>query len=391
VSSAIGDFTGRLLARHGALIEQDENEIRAIVPPALASALEIQEYQRLTFDPRAASGDRLAVDYDSPLVERFEPLVEDLARVAIVPPPQLTLKHIEPETSVTDAITLTNGIIRDCRVDAGRARYVGFFVQHELLADERHSGMTEVWVNVTARSAPRLSGLAEVLLSAAGHGAPQTGTDKDAPADMAATIADAWALGAALARRGVENRLEEAIDSLRRRRERDSARLHEYYKAIDDEIRRRARRALMKGDDRATNAELSRLDATARAFRGRIVELADRYRARVRLWPFAAVVCTLPIQHVAGRLRRRSSSRTITFAWNPIDRAIEPPCCEACGIGTSTVVLCDDRVHLLCPACHDACATCGRRYCRACHAQCPRRHQADIAASRHADHSADHP
>lgn len=388
--SAIADFTGRLLARHGALVEQDENEIFAIVPPALAPALEIQEYQRLTFDPRAATRDGLPVDYDSPLVDRFESLVEDLACAAVVPAPRLPLKNIDPETAVTDAITLTNGIIRDCRAEHGHARYIGFFIQYELLADERHSGMTEVWVNATARSAPRLAGLADVLLSADGDGTSETGADGDA-GDMSATIADAWTLGAALARRAVENRLEDAIDSLRRRRERDLTRVQEYYEAIDDEIRRRARRALMKGDDRAAKAEISRLDATAQAYRGRIVDLVDRYRVRVRLRPLAAVVCTLPIQHVAGRLHRRSSSRNITFAWNPIDRAIEPPCCEACGIGTSTVVLCDERVHLLCPACHDACATCGRPYCRACHARCPRPHEADITASRHAGHSADHP
>jgi hypothetical protein len=388
VISPIGDFTGRLLARHGALVEQDENGVVALVPPALASALEIQEYQRLTFDPRATSRDGLAVDYDSPLVERFEPLVDNLARVTVVPAPQLTLKNIDPDAAVAGAIALTNGIIRDCRVESGRACYVGFFVQHELLADERHSGMTEVWVNSTARSAPRLAGLAERLLSARDHETPETGADGDAPVESA-TIADAWALGAAHARRLVEHRLEEAIDSLRRRRERDRARLQEYYEAIDDEIRRRAGRALMKGDDKAANVEASRLAATAQAYRGRIVELVDRYRARVRLRPLAALVCTLPIQRVVGRLHRRSANRPIMFAWNPIDRAIEPPCCEACGVGTSSIVLCDHRVHLLCASCYDACRTCGRPFCRACHTRCPRRHEADVAGSRHAGHSAD--
>jgi hypothetical protein len=375
VISPIVDFTGRLLVRHGAIVEQDENEIIAIVPPTLASALEIQEYQRLTFDPRAASVDGLAVDYDSSLVERFEPLVENLARVAAVPAPDLTLKNIDPEAALAGAITLTNGIIRDCRIEAGRARYVGFYVQHELLADERHSGMTEVWVNSTQRSAPRLAGLAEGLLWADGSTRPEPGADEHALADMSATIAGAWALGAPLARRAVENRLQEVIDSLRRRRERDRIRLHEYYEAIDDEIRRRARRALMKGDDKAVKTEVSRLDATAQAYRGRVAELVDRYRVRVRLRPLAAVVCSLPIHRVAGRLHRRSAHRTITFAWNPIDRTIEPPCCEACGLGTSRIVLCDARVHLLCSACHDACPTCARPYCRACHARCPRRHE----------------
>ncbi len=373
--SSISDFTGRLLAHYGALVEHDGNGIVAVMPPALASVLEVAEYQRLTFDPRAATGHGLTVDYDSPLVDRFEPLVEELARATFMPAPRLPLKHIDPEKVITDAITLTNGIVRDCRAESRHARYVGFFVQYELLADERVSGMTEVWVNTTTRSVPRLAGLAQTLLSSGGDGASGAGAEGAAPGNMSGTVADGWVLGAALARWAIENRLQDTFESLRRRRERDFTRLHEYYEAIDDEIRRRARRALVKRDDAAAKAEVSRLDATARAYRARIVDLVDRYRARVRLRPFGALVCTLPVHHVTARLHRRSASRAIAVTWNPIDRAIEPPCCEACERGTSTVMLCDEQVHLLCPACHGSCDSCGRAYCRACHARCPRRHE----------------
>jgi hypothetical protein len=100
----IGDFTCRLLAHRGALVEHDDHEAVAILPPALASALEMAEYQRLTFDPRAVAGSAQAVDYDSPLVDRFERLVEDLGRFAFVPRLQLPLKRIDPETVMTAGI-----------------------------------------------------------------------------------------------------------------------------------------------------------------------------------------------------------------------------------------------------------------------------------------------
>jgi hypothetical protein len=371
----IGDFTCRLLAHRGALVEHDDHEAVAILPPALASALEMAEYQRLTFDPRAVASSAHAVDYDSPLVDRFERLVEDLGRFAFVPPLQLPLKRIDPETVMTAGISLTNGVIRDCRAESGCARYVGFFVQHELLADERVSGMTEVWVNGTTRSAPQLDGLTQTVLTARadGESAPLAGAG--VPDDAAGTVADAWALAASLARHAVGHRLQETFDSLRRRRERDFMRLRDYYETIDAEIRRRALRVLAKGDEAAAIAEASRLEATARAYRDRVADLVDRYRARVRVRPLAALVCTLPVHHLTARFHRRSESRTVRFTWNPIDRAIEPPCCEACGIATSTVVLCDDRVHLLCRECHGCCSSCGRPYCRACYQRCPRRHE----------------
>lgn len=110
------------------------------------------------------------------------------------------------------------------------------------------------------------------------------------------------------------------------------------------------------------------------AYRVRVADLVDRYRTRLRFQPIGALVCTLPVVHVTARLHRRNASRTAALAWNPIDRAVEPPCCAACGTATSVIFLCDERVHILCGACLAACGTCDRQYCRACHARCPRGH-----------------
>ncbi|OLC48733.1 MAG: hypothetical protein AUH43_08700 [Acidobacteria bacterium 13_1_40CM_65_14] len=371
MSTPLRDFTGRLLARHGALVEYDDDGLVAVAPPALASLLEIADYQRLTFGSRtAAERDTLGVDYDSPLVGRFERLMGELGHAAVVSPPHLPLKRIDPAAALNEAITVANGVVRDCRAEPGDARYVGFFVEYELLADERVSGMIEIWVNLTMRSAPRFAGLTEILLANSSAEGAQAG-------DAITAVADAWTPGARLAKRAVEHRLQDTLDSLRRRRQRDFIRLQDYYGAIDDEIRQRVRRARAKLDDRAVKAEVSRLEATASTYRDRIAELVDRYRARIHLRPIAALVCTLTVHRITARFHRRSTSRAVTVAWNPIDRSIEPPCCEACGTAAPTVVLCDDRVHLLCMGCHTACLTCGRAYCRACHARCPRRHEAD--------------
>jgi hypothetical protein len=372
VLSSIGDFTGRLLSRHGALVEYDGDDLIAVLPPSLASALELGEYERLTFDPRTHASDALSVDYDSPLLDRFEPLVQQLTRAAVVPAPPLNLKRIDAQ-AVIESVTLTNGIARDVCAESARARYVGFFLHYELLADERVSGTTEVWVNTAARTAPHLAGLMQTL-AAAHHAGSLSGAEHARSDDVAGVVADAWKLGSVRARHLVENRLRSAIESLRRRRSRDFTRLREYYAAIDDEIRRRARRGLAKQDAAAAKAEVSRLEATAHAYRARLGELVDRYRVRVRVRPLGALVCVLPVHRVTARFLRRSASRTVTLAWNPVDRALEPASCEGCGTGTTTVVLCDDRVHVLCPTCHGDCDTCGRPYCRACCPRCPRRH-----------------
>jgi hypothetical protein len=234
--------------------------------------------------------------------------------------------------------------------------------------------MTELWVNTTAGSVPRLHGAMAALLSTREEtvDASRAVAESD---NLRSTVADAWKTCSARAKALVEDRLQDAIGSLRRRRDRDFTRLREYYLAIDDEIRRRARRALTKNDEAALKTERSRLDATAQAFRARVADLVDRYRVRVRLESFAAVVCTLPVHHVTARVHRRSANRTLALAWNAFDRALELPACDGCGTGISTITLCDDRVHLLCSTCYCECETCRRSYCRACHPKCPRQHR----------------
>ncbi len=374
MASLLADFTARLLTHHGALVDHDGHEIVAVMPPTLAAMLDVAEYQRFAFDPRAAASRALVVDYDSPLLDRFERLIDTLGRIARVPSPRGALKVIDPEEVVARAITLTNGIIRDCRAEAGRAEYVGFLVQFELLADERIAGITEMWVNTTARSVPKLHGLVTRLVSTR-EGTSDASGEVVGFDDVRKIVADAWITGSVRAKRLVEDRLQDAVGSLRRRRDRDFTRLREYHQAIDDEVRRRARRAQTKKDDDAVKAERSRLEATAQAFRGRVADLVDRYRVRVHIEPLAAVVCTLPVHHVTARVHRRSASRTIAVAWNAIDRALELPACDACGTGVPAPTLCDDRVHLLCSGCHCDCETCGRSYCRACHTRCPRQHR----------------
>jgi hypothetical protein len=377
VLSPLRDFTDRLLVRHGALVERDRDDLAALVPPAVAATLDVAEYQRFTFDPRASGAESVRVDYGSPLVDRFERLVDGLARASVVTRPvPLRLKALDPEEAFTRAITVANGIVRDCQVEEARARYAGFFVEHELLADERVSGLTEIWVNTTMRSTPRMDGLWRML--AAQEDDPlevEAHAEAGAPAAMAAILIDAWKQAAGRVQRAVEHRLRETVDSLSRRRDRDFARLREYYQSIETEIRRRARRASTKGDEASFKTEAARLDATIRTYEARVNDLIDRYRTRVRLKALGALLCTLPVQRVTARLHRRSASRSLTVAWNPIDRAIEPPCCDGCGAGAARVTLCDDRVHVLCDVCHGLCHACGRSYCGACHARCPRRHE----------------
>jgi hypothetical protein len=187
------------------------------------------------------------------------------------------------------------------------------------------------------------------------------------------TLGLPWPLAEAAATDALAPAVAAFLDSLRRRREREVRRLREYYVEIDHAIRRKLQGA--RPDAEVWRREIDRLEATARSYRARLVDVADRYRVRINLRPVAVLACRLPTQRVTARLMRRNTPTEAAFSWNPVDGRIESRCCDGCNTPMASAWLCDDRVHILCESCHSPCGQCGKVFCRACHRRCPRRHE----------------
>ena len=290
-------------------------------------------------------------------------------------------------------------------IDTERAEtlYFCFFLQYDVMADDRSGGIEEVWVNPATRSIPRLASLLETM---------ETRDDPALP-EWSTLLPQAWELALANASRSIEFRLGGFLSSVERRRERDLQRMRDYYQTIDEEIRRKIARVASKGvggpsdsptkeagvgsakrdeqtagvhpvgrtvgptlnKEDARKSEIDRLAATARAYEARAAELQERYRVRVRIMGLAALVCAIPTYEIRVQLLRRSARTEASFSWNPFDRKIEPRCCDACRQSTEAAVLCDDRVHYLCLECLKYCPSCSKLFCRACHSRCPRTHR----------------
>lgn len=362
---SLQQFTLSLLTHKGALVEADGDGMTVVAGPALTRALGLSEYQRLVFDPDARKADAALVHYDSPVFDAMGNVVASMGRLAFMSCPAPPSKPIDPGSALMQALTVQNGVARLQGADATVSVYVGFVVEYELLADERTGGLVEVWVNPATRSIARWAGSLFDAPSVA---------DAPAPDDLTATAASAWTLVVPTASAQVLARTREFRESLARRRDRDLHRLRQYYQAIDGEIRRKITRGVSRaGGDIA--AERRRLEATANSYRARAADLETRFRLRVCLVPLAAVACALPTYRLRVELKRRTATALAWFSWNPIDRAIEPRCCDGCGCATLVAALCDDRVHYLCGACLGPCPSCGKPFCRACHTRCPRRHE----------------
>ena len=356
-------FTRALLASKGALVERDGDALVVVADPELAGTLGLAEYQRLVFEPTHSDPHTVTVDYDAPIFDRMGRLVAEMGRMAVAHTARADLKPIDPEAELERALTIVNGVYRFRTCVVAEVVYVGYLVEYHFLADERTSGLLDVWVNPATRSIAQMSPFLDSLPV----------DDGELPAGVGASVQAGWRLAVPAATNALEARLGEFTDSLARRRDRDLDRLREYHRSIDQEIRYKHRR-LPADAVAARRRELMRLEATARTYQARVGDLADRYRVRVRLSPLAALVCPLPTHRLAVRLQRRTAGSDVAFTWNPIDQHLETRVCDGCSGPVPAAMLCDDRVHYLCASCFSPCPQCAKPFCHACHETCPRRH-----------------
>ena len=359
----IQDFTGDLLRHAGALVAPDEGGLEVVADRALSTRLGMSEFQRLVFTPdEAGPAGTLLVDYDSSIFEKMGGLVDQVGRVAVVKPPAVTLQSIDPVAELSRVLTLQNVVVRGADVTRAETMYFWFAFEYDLLADERTGGLIHVWVNPATRSIPRMAAWVD---------------PNDLEDDLSGVTAGAlrlpWVLAEAVVSVALDPAIAGFLDALGRRRDRDLRRLREYHVEIDQTIRRKIERTAPGTE--TWRRERARLDATARSYQARLIDVRDRYRVRAHVKPIQVLACTLPIQRVTARLMRRNKSADVAFAWNGVDRRIEVRCCEGCHRPLSRAWLCDEQVHVLCDSCLGPCARCGKLYCRACHRQCPRRHE----------------
>jgi hypothetical protein len=359
------EFTATVLKSRGALAETDGANLHLVLASELASRVGLREYQHLVFDPRidpaTARTEAVRVDHGSPLVETLGALLDPAARLALVDAPFPPLKPIDPVQELERGVTVRNGVVRLRECVLTQTIYFCFVMEYEALADERRGGLVELWINPDAGSVADWPALVLETAEPRGILVPDLRPRLQAAATLASRAADGV----------VRRRLEDFLGSLERRRAGDLRRLREYFDGIHQEIQRKVQRAT-RPETRAS--EMRRLDATAAAYRARVADLVDRYSVRVRVWPLTVVACAAPAYQLRVQLLRRNAKSEVMLYWNALNRALEPRCCDACARPIRVVDLCDDHVHYLCAGCLLPCPTCDRRYCRACHARCPRKH-----------------
>jgi hypothetical protein len=335
------------LSARGALVERAGPGALAVLPPPLAKSLDLPDTVALA----DAAGDRaIGCGLGSPLLDGL--VAAARASVAVA---SITALAEPPRTAASERlaerVVVRNGVADVLGAAHASATYLAGIFTWTAEADDRYQGMTITAANAAtgAEPDPGCVSLIESLIVGAD---PRVAEERDARGATggAAVVARRAALA-------IGPRLDEVGAAVARRRDRERARIDEYFGSLIAEAKR-PRRQVARG---AVDARVAALHAEHAA---KLRDLTARYTLRVRLDPVALIAIAMRVVEVRIRLRRRKGEREIALHVPPCARTPDALACVACSGTTRAPLLCDDALHVLCETCAPDAS--GRPRCPAC-------------------------
>lgn len=375
---ALRDFVADLLDGEGAVIEPVEPDgLDVLAPEPLRAAMGWPELVRLGFGAQLLSG-TTPVGLEGDWLDRFGTLLGDrglfaerqlVLRAAVAPPS-------DPERRLDGAFDLRNAVWRLRQVKPAWTRCLLLAFRYTAISDERREGL--IWLGFNTGTGAVLNEdivgrLRHLLACDMEWRAPDPGVCSEAgPACDAPLLAERTRAGLDhLVRRD----LEPFLRAMRRRLERDCGRVHEYH----DDLRRSALTKLAglrpaTGDkvEADRKREIMRVATIEREYAAKLDDLRHNYALRVTVDWVQGLVLFAPVHRYEVLIKRRKGERIVAIDWHPAARMMEPPLCDW-GLGLERArLVCDDHLHLTDLAGQAPCRSCGKAWCRACHAACPR-------------------
>ena len=363
-------FVMALLTEAGALVEPiTPDGLEVLAGPDLQQTLGIGELARLGFGTTLPERSR-RIGIESDWLGRCAQLIGERGRHALRLVRPDARKAPDAERVLEQEFVLENAVARLVGQAPAWTRYIVPSFRFTALSDEKREGLLRLPVNLATGAMPdamlaRLDDLSEAAAPEEDAGPEAAALPGNWPAaQLAEHLRNAlpWRVEAALA---------PFLKGLLRRLDRDLDRLHGYHGDLHREAALRA--CVLAMGDAARLREEQRMAAIARDYRVKLDDLGRRYAVHVSAVWLQTQEIVMPVQRLTVQIRRRKAERMMVMDWNPLARRLELPPCEATWSTERPRLVCDEALHLVAPAGLPPCAACGRRYCRACHAEaCPK-------------------
>jgi hypothetical protein len=370
------DFVAEVLERRGAAVEAMEPDgLEVLAPEPLRKALGWPELARLGFGAQRPE-QAIPIGLEGDWLDRFGALLGDDGRWSERQFSGGPASCGDPERILEQGLDLPNAVWRFHGAMATFTRCLVLAFRYTAVSDEKREGLA--WLGFNVATGAVIDDIAARLRRLLPDEADWQAPDPE----VCAAAGPGWDAATLESRvrplldARVKSDLEPFLRAMRRRLERDRGRVHGYHDDLRrTSLKRLAALARAEGEKAESDRrrETMRVAAIEREYRAKLDDLRRNYALRVTVDWVQTLELYVPVQRFEVLIRRRKGERLIRIDWHPLARAIEPPLCEA-GPGLDrTRLVCDDKLHLVAPAGHAPCTSCGKAFCRACHPPaCPR-------------------
>src|SRR5262249_1889299 len=117
----------------------------------------------------------------------------------------------------------------------------------------------------------------------------------------------------------IHDHLHLFLQGMQRRMDRDLARVFDYYEGMQ-------RESLLKLKKQKVDSsrERLRIEAAAREYQAKVVDLKQKYDLSVTVELSQVVEIVSPVQRINLLIKRRKGERKLSLDWNPLVRKLEP-------------------------------------------------------------------
>lgn len=357
------EFTTELLTHRGALLEHNDNGLEVLLPPDVATDLEIPEHTGLLFSRDQDGKNGRLVTYDTDLFKNMARLLTNRGQFSItrIPPPSVRIDKLEQR--LKERVILNNAVFHIEKREEQPLSYLLAYFKYTALSDERQEGIIALMINPLNLSVRKLPSWPWDFL---------TSSEEEPPGSCEAPFSEKVLRALYKAQTAmVKEDLQDFIRSLERRLNRDIQRVDDYYFTLAQEAQKVIEK---KGDSREdTIRTSSKIEAIEGERRWKIQDLIAKYRITIQIEPISFIRVDTVTAVLWLLIKRRKGSRLFPLTYNPIIKALDILPCEECFHPKKSYLVCDDNLHIVCNRCFMACSRCSREYCRACYPiRCPR-------------------
>jgi hypothetical protein len=359
--SALFDFTANLLTESGGLVETNADGIEVLLPPGIASLLEIPEHGNLSFSGEAREA--IFLSYDSEIFKRMARLMGEHGKFAAVGLTPASIRLDKLEERLDEKVVFDNAVFHVERKEEKRISYLLGYSKYSALSDDRQEGILACLINelnlTVQKTTPEVLDLLVHCREESMGEAERQDSDK---------VLNAFRHAQA---KIVKEALLDFLTSVERRMNRDIRRVHDYYHTMIHEQRQFLEKKAVTSEEKEKT--VSKIQAIENELKRKIQDVVGKFSIDVTLEPisFIRIEATVPIFWLA--VKRRKETRAFPLTFNPILKSFDPLPCEACFYPRKGHYVCDDQLHILCRECFAPCPRCDKIYCAACHSKgCPR-------------------